>query len=67
ARQFHAFHAGAFPGFAACATPLRYPHALWTNMRTVAVESGFTPYATRPAQVWLNFSQSPKPAKIATA
>lgn len=44
----------------------RYPHRLWTSMRTVAVESGSTPCTPRLARVWLFFVQA-VPAREALA
>ena len=41
----------------------RCPQSLWTNLRTAAMQSGFTPYAARPKQLWRNFDHARKGLK----
>lgn len=41
----------------------RCPQSLWTNLRTAAMQSGFTPYAARPNQLWRKFDHARKRPK----
>lgn len=42
------------------------PHRLWTKLRTLVRESGFTPYAARPAGLWRNYRQRQEPRRRAS-